>query len=149
VQADVDSGLGYVGGGGALIEGQTGIGVAQQSDRETANLEFMAQQAGKSQSDIFLGQRIGQGRAALVATVRGIDYGQHAMGVTIVAAIVIGRTVCRWCRRRRILRSRGCSSSTDLLSERRAGPASAIAAIVIVLRSLLKVASSGSVRSHV
>ena len=83
VQADVDSGAGNVGGGGALIQSQTGIGVAQQRDRETANLQFVPQQPRKSQRDVFLGQLIGQGRTSFIATVCGIDHGQNATDIVI------------------------------------------------------------------
>src|ERR1019366_6152375 len=102
VQADVDSGAGNVGGGGALIQSQTGVGVAQQRDRETANLQFVPQQPRKSQRDVFLGQLIRQGRASFIATVCGIDHGQNATDVVIIIA---RGAVCSRSGRRRILRS--------------------------------------------
>ena len=78
MQADVDSGASYVGCGRALIQSRTGIGIAQQRDREPPNLQFMPQQPRESQRDILFGQGIGQGRSPFVAAVRGIDHGQDA-----------------------------------------------------------------------
>ncbi len=92
VQADVDSGAGDVGGRGALIQSRTGIGVAQQRDRETANLQFVPQQAGKSQRDVFLGELIGQGRASFIATVCGIDDGQNATRIVTARAAACSRS---------------------------------------------------------
>ena len=89
VEADVDSGASNVGGRGALIQSRSGIRVAHQRNREATNFEFMPQQPRKSQGDIFLGQRIGQRRTPLFATVRGIDHGENAMDINIGIGIGI------------------------------------------------------------
>ena len=58
----------------------------------------MAQQARKSEGDVFFGQRIGQGRAAFVAAVCGIDHGENAMrwmpSVSDVVAAMREGAVC-------------------------------------------------------
>jgi hypothetical protein len=48
VEGYIDSGARYVGGGGALIEGQGGVGIAEQGDGEAANFQFVAEKAGES-----------------------------------------------------------------------------------------------------
>src|SRR5258708_22451550 len=79
VQANVDSGAGSVGSGGALIESRCGVTVAQQNNCEAAEVEFMPQQSRKSQGDVFLGEFICQGSAPFLAAMGGIDHGENAM----------------------------------------------------------------------
>src|SRR6266536_2247429 len=77
MQADVDSGVRGIGCSGALIQGEVDVGVAQQDNREAALLEFVAKQAGESECDVFFGEGIGQGGAALIAAVGSVDYGKN------------------------------------------------------------------------
>src|SRR5258706_4201049 len=79
VQADVDSGAGSVGSGGALIETRGDVSVAQQNNCEAAEVEFMAQQSRKSQGDVFLGEFIRQSCTPFLTAMRGIDHGENAM----------------------------------------------------------------------
>jgi hypothetical protein len=79
VQAYEDSGVRHIGGGGALIQSQSDIAIAQQDDREPAYLKFVTQETPKAEGHVLLGQRIGQCRTAFVAAVRGIDDGERTM----------------------------------------------------------------------
>ncbi len=81
VQADVDSGARNIGCGGALIQSRSGVRVAQQRNREAANLEFMPQEPRKSQGDVFLGEFIRQGRTPFFAAVCGINHDEDAMDI--------------------------------------------------------------------
>ncbi len=76
MHTDVDRRMGGVGQTGALVEAERGIAVAQKQGRQAASLEFLAQAAGEGESDIFFRQLVGEGCAAFVASVAGIDNGK-------------------------------------------------------------------------
>src|SRR5258706_5265593 len=100
VQADVDSGAGSVGSGGALIETRGDVSVAQQNNCEAAAVEFMAQQSRKSQGDVFLGQFIRQGTAPFLAAMGGIEPGRTAMDNRRLRRRGLSRTLWRSLRSR-------------------------------------------------
>src|SRR5258708_21898989 len=95
VQADVDSGAGSVGSGGALIETRGDISVAQQNNCEAAEVEFMPQQARKSQGDVFLGEFVCPGSAPFLAAMGGIDHGENAMDNRWLRRRGLSRTLLR------------------------------------------------------
>src|SRR5258708_11354497 len=111
VQADVDSGAGSVGSGGALIGSRCGVTVAQQNNGKAAEVEFMAQQSRKSQGDVFLGEFIRQGSAPFLAAMGGIDHGENAMDNRWLRRRGLSRTLwgslrCRSNETRRSIRRR-------------------------------------------
>src|SRR5208282_660811 len=79
VEGDVDNGVSGISGGGALIESKGGVGVTQHGYGEAANLEFVTQEAGKSEGDVFFCEFISESGAAFITTVGGIDDNEWAM----------------------------------------------------------------------
>jgi len=78
MQADVDGGVGGIGGAGALIERDRVVGVAKQQHCEAAEFKFVAQKASPCEREILFGELISERGSAFVAAVRGIDDGEKA-----------------------------------------------------------------------
>ena len=154
VQADVDSGARNVCGCGALIQSRSGIRVAEQRNREPPNVEFMPQQPRKSQGDVFLGEFIRQSGTAFFAAVRRIDNGENAMDISIIVIrIAIGIARGDVCTRWRTVAGPACGfcgpGPTTFGVAGVCGAAEPMTVeIMIVLRSVLKVANSGSLAAR-
>ena len=76
----VDGGMGGVGEEGAIVEGEVGVGVAQDEGGNAATLEFLAKLAGEGEGDVFFGDGGAEGFAAVGAAVAGVDDGEVAAG---------------------------------------------------------------------
>src|SRR5580658_9483836 len=76
MDTDVDRRMGGVGQACTLIEAEGGIVVAQKQGGEAASLEFLAQAAAEGEGDILFCDLVGEGCAAFVASVTGLDHGK-------------------------------------------------------------------------
>ena len=132
VQRNVNGRMRSVGLGGALIERDVDVGVAQHQGRNTTRLEFLTQAAGEGERDVFFCERIAESGAAVIPAMARIDDGivvrrARRNGLRSIAGDRSGRRV----RRRAVVwaGAAGCCGT---------------GATVIVRPSLLKLAIRGA-----
>src|ERR1019366_10438199 len=78
VQCDVERRTCCIRPGGALVESNRNVGIAQQAGGDAPICEVTQQPPRQRQNNIFLRQRRGDGRSNVVAAVCGIDQHQEA-----------------------------------------------------------------------
>jgi len=98
MQGDVDGGVSGVGEKGALVEGEVRVGIAEDEGGDAAILKFLAQTASEGDGDVFLGERVAESFATVVAAVAGVDYseitardGSRLIGCRLLGGRITGR----------------------------------------------------------